>query len=199
MTKRANPKRDPLNLDQYLHNQGAAKTGLNRALLGRNLGRIKEFTQYKSRRAGLMFVEVEPAGTSTSAPSAIIRMPETGFHKPISVASGAGTGNTRTDSAGPMSRHEPFRRLRRYRPELLYKMLGKQSEKRSTRGVCMSRGIPQKPAVHGGSIIDSKGCCRTEVGVKNCDFATGEYLEIYFNPTAIRTRNIDEVEEPAVL
>ena len=65
MTKRANPKRDPLNYDQYLPNQGAAKTGLNRALLGRNLGRIKEFTQYKSRRAGLMFVEVEPAGTST--------------------------------------------------------------------------------------------------------------------------------------
>ena len=65
MTKRANPKRDPLNLDRYLPNQGAAKTGLNGALLGRNLGRIKEFTRYKCRRAGLMFVEVEPAGTST--------------------------------------------------------------------------------------------------------------------------------------
>jgi hypothetical protein len=100
MTKRANPKRDPLNLDGYLPNEGAAKTGLNKALLGRNLGRIKEFTKYKSRRAGLMFVEVEPAGPAPSAPPAIIRMRETGFHKRISVPCDVGTGNTRTDSAG---------------------------------------------------------------------------------------------------
>jgi putative transposase len=65
MTKRAKPKPDPLELDHYLANNGAAKTGLNKALLGRNLGKIKEFTEYKCRRVGLLFVEAEPSCTST--------------------------------------------------------------------------------------------------------------------------------------
>ena len=62
-------------------------------------------------------------------------------------------------------------------------------------GFCASvRGDSKREAVE-----RLKRLLPTEVGVKNSDFGTGEYLEIYFNPTAIRTRNIDEVEEPAVL
>jgi len=62
-------------------------------------------------------------------------------------------------------------------------------------GFCASvRGHSKREAVE-----RLKRLLPTEVGVKNCDFGTGEYLEIYFNPTAIRARNIDEVEEPAVL
>ena len=64
MTQGAKPKVDPLQPQHYLPNGGAAKTGLNRVLLGRNLGTIKEFVQYKCRRAGLLFVQVDPAGTS---------------------------------------------------------------------------------------------------------------------------------------
>jgi putative transposase len=64
MTQGAKPKIDPLQPQHYLPNGGAAKTGLNRALLGRNLGTIKEFVQYKCRRAGLLFVQVDPAETS---------------------------------------------------------------------------------------------------------------------------------------
>jgi putative transposase len=64
MTRVARPKPDPLQPQHYLPNGGAAKSGLNRALLGRNLGRIKAFADYKCRRLGLQFVQVDPAGTS---------------------------------------------------------------------------------------------------------------------------------------
>jgi putative transposase len=68
MTKRAAPKPDPLDTKHHLPNNGAAKTGLNKSLLSRNLGKIKDFTEYKSARVGLLFVEVSPAGTSTECP-----------------------------------------------------------------------------------------------------------------------------------
>jgi hypothetical protein len=48
-----------------------------------------------------------------------------------------------------------------------------------------------------GDAVDRlKRLLPTEVEVTNSDFGTGEYLAIYFNPTAIRAQNIDEVEEP---
>ena len=42
----------------------AQKSGLNRALLGRSLGQISLFTQYKARRRGILYDEVPAYGTS---------------------------------------------------------------------------------------------------------------------------------------
>ena len=52
----------------YLPNGQAAKSGLNRSLLGRALGQIKTFVEYRCRRVGLLFIGVDPAGTSTQCP-----------------------------------------------------------------------------------------------------------------------------------
>jgi hypothetical protein len=65
----AAPKPDPFDPDHHLANNGAAKTGLTKSLLSRNLGKIKAFTKYKCGRVGLLFVEVSPAGTSTECPA----------------------------------------------------------------------------------------------------------------------------------
>jgi putative transposase len=63
MTRRANAKQD---IDgQYLPNGQAAKSGLNKSILGRGLGRLKTLVEYRCRRSGLTFVEVNPAYTST--------------------------------------------------------------------------------------------------------------------------------------
>ena len=63
MTRRANAKQD---IDgQYLPNGQAAKSGLNKSMLGRGLGQLKTLVHYRCRRSGLMFVEVDPAYTST--------------------------------------------------------------------------------------------------------------------------------------
>ena len=51
-----------------LHNGQAAKRGLSRSLLGRALGQIKTFVEYRCRRVGLLFIGVDPAGTSTQCP-----------------------------------------------------------------------------------------------------------------------------------
>ena len=63
ITRRAKAKQD---VDgEYLPNGQAAKTGLNKSMLGRGLGQLKTFVEYRCRRAGLTFVEVDPAYTST--------------------------------------------------------------------------------------------------------------------------------------
>jgi putative transposase len=63
MTRRANAKQD---IDGgYLPNGQAAKSGLNKSMLGRGLGQLKALVEYRCRRAGLTFVEVDPAYTST--------------------------------------------------------------------------------------------------------------------------------------
>jgi putative transposase len=49
----------------YLPNGQAAKSGLTRSLLGRGLGQIKTFVEYRCQRVGLIFIQVDPAGTST--------------------------------------------------------------------------------------------------------------------------------------
>ena len=40
----------------------------NRSLLGRSLGQIETFVEYRCRRVGLFFIPVAPAGTSTECP-----------------------------------------------------------------------------------------------------------------------------------
>jgi putative transposase len=63
ITRRAKAKQD---VDgEYLPNGQAAKTGLNKSMLGRGLGQLKTFVEYRCRRDGLTFVEVDPAYTST--------------------------------------------------------------------------------------------------------------------------------------
>jgi len=52
----------------YLPNGQAAKSGLNRSLLGRGLGQIKTFVEYRCRRVGMIFIQVDPAGTSIECP-----------------------------------------------------------------------------------------------------------------------------------
>jgi putative transposase len=63
MTRTCKPKPDDDGI--YLSNGQAAKSGLNRSLLGRGLGLIKTFVEYRCRRVGLIFIQVYPAGTST--------------------------------------------------------------------------------------------------------------------------------------
>ena len=66
MTRRCKAKQD--NEGSYLPNGQAAKRGLNRSLLGRSLGQIKTFVEYRCRRIGLLFIAVGPAGTSSECP-----------------------------------------------------------------------------------------------------------------------------------
>jgi putative transposase len=66
MTRTCNPKLDDMGV--YLPNGQAAKSGLNKALLGVGLGQIKTFVEYRCPRAGLIFAAVNPAGTSIECP-----------------------------------------------------------------------------------------------------------------------------------
>jgi putative transposase len=66
MTRTCKLKRD--NEGSYLPNGQAAKSGLNRSLLSCGLGQIKAFVEYRCRRVGLIFIQVDPAGTSTQCP-----------------------------------------------------------------------------------------------------------------------------------
>ena len=66
MTRRCKAKQD--NEGSYLPNGQAAKSGLNRSLLGRSLGQIKTFVEYRCRRIGVFFIPVGPAGTSSEWP-----------------------------------------------------------------------------------------------------------------------------------
>ena len=52
----------------YLPNGQAAKSGLSRSLLGRGLRQIKTFVEYRCRRVGMIFIQVNPAGTSIECP-----------------------------------------------------------------------------------------------------------------------------------
>jgi putative transposase len=67
MTRRAKAKLD--GDGSYLPNAQSAKSGLNKSMLGRGLGRIKTFVEYRCQRAGLVFVEVDPCHTSTQCPA----------------------------------------------------------------------------------------------------------------------------------
>ena len=66
MTRRCKARQDDDGI--YLPNSQAPKSGLNRSLLGRSLGQIKTFVEYRCRRVGLLFIGVDPAGTSTQCP-----------------------------------------------------------------------------------------------------------------------------------
>jgi putative transposase len=66
MTRKCKAKQD--NGGNYLPNGQAAKSGLSRSLLGRALGQIETFVEYRCRRVGLIFAQVAPAGTSTECP-----------------------------------------------------------------------------------------------------------------------------------
>lgn len=62
MTKRPRVKYDENG--NVLPNGRTAKAGLHRSLLRSQYGRITEFTKYKCRQNGKLFVEVDPKGTS---------------------------------------------------------------------------------------------------------------------------------------
>ena len=66
MTRACNPKQDDAGV--YMPNGQAAKSGLNKALLGVGLGQIKTFVEYRCPREGLIFAGVDPAGTSIECP-----------------------------------------------------------------------------------------------------------------------------------
>lgn len=56
MTKKAKPKQDEQG--RWVRNGAAAKSGLNKAILGSTWGKTKEFLSYKARRAGKLAIEV---------------------------------------------------------------------------------------------------------------------------------------------
>jgi transposase len=152
MTRRCKAKRD--NEGSYLPNGQAAKSGLSRSLLGRSLGQIKTFVEYRCRRIGLLFIPVGPADTSSECPECHHedkrnRLSQSDFEcvrcHHAEHADVAGGTNVRDRAFG-----EDYRDIA---GNFFKKCSPFKSEKRSTRGACMSRGIPQKPAVHGGSII----------------------------------------------
>jgi putative transposase len=62
MTRTCTVKQD--NKGSYLPNGQRAKRGLTRSLLGRALGQIKRFVEYRCQRVGLSFIPVDCAGTS---------------------------------------------------------------------------------------------------------------------------------------
>jgi putative transposase len=66
MTRTCKVKQD--NEGTYLPNGQTAKSSLNRSLLGRSLGQIKAFVEYRCRRVGLSFISVDCAGTSIECP-----------------------------------------------------------------------------------------------------------------------------------
>ena len=110
ITRRAKPKRDSLQPQQYLPNSGAAKTALNKALLGRNLARIKEFTKYKCRRAGLCLLRRPRPEPVSSAPPVSTKTHEIAYHKPISMCPLRTSGTCRPDRRHPMSSSKLSRR-----------------------------------------------------------------------------------------
>lgn len=63
MSKRAKPKKDD-NGRKYIKNNANAKSGLNRALLNANMGKLGDFTKYKLNLLGKAWVDVHPANTS---------------------------------------------------------------------------------------------------------------------------------------
>ena len=62
MTRAPASKRDKNG--KYIPNGGAAKSGLNKALLGNVLGRVLLLTTYKAQRAGKTVLLVNPARSS---------------------------------------------------------------------------------------------------------------------------------------
>jgi len=54
MTRRAKAKQDP-ETGRWLRNNAKAKSGLKKALLGANLGQIRDLTKYKLRDRGKLF------------------------------------------------------------------------------------------------------------------------------------------------
>lgn len=64
MTKRAKPKPDPDNPGQFLHNNQAAKSGLNKSILDAGWSQFLEILTAKAECAGRTMVAVNPAYTS---------------------------------------------------------------------------------------------------------------------------------------
>lgn len=63
MTKRAKPKKDE-KTGKWIKNGAAAKSGLNRAILGAGLYRLEEFLTYKAYKANKPIFKVNPINTS---------------------------------------------------------------------------------------------------------------------------------------
>jgi putative transposase len=63
MTKRAKPKKDE-NGRKYIRNNANAKSGLNRAILNANMGKLGDFTKYKLNLQGKAYYDTYPAYTS---------------------------------------------------------------------------------------------------------------------------------------
>jgi putative transposase len=156
MTRTCKAKQD--NEGNYMPNGQAAKSGLNRSLLGRALGQIKTFLEYRCRRAGLIFIGVDPAGTS-------IECTECHHKDKRSRLSQAEFECVRCCHAehadvvgGTNVRDRAFKKITEISPGTSLKnaRLSKARKGQPARA-CMSHGIPQKHAVHGGSIIRISG------------------------------------------
>ena len=63
LTRRAKPKQCP-ETGKWLRNNAAAKSGLNRAILGLNLGQLRDFTAYKLIERDKLIVKVRAAYSS---------------------------------------------------------------------------------------------------------------------------------------
>ena len=63
MTKRPKAKQEP-QTGKWSKNGAVAKSGLNKSLLNVNLGQIKNFTEYKLKEKGKLFIKVNPAYSS---------------------------------------------------------------------------------------------------------------------------------------
>ena len=63
MSRGVKPKKDP-KTGKYLPNGKAAKAGLNKAILNVGWGRIETLLDYKSRRAGKVMLNIDPAYSS---------------------------------------------------------------------------------------------------------------------------------------
>lgn len=63
MSARCKPKKDDLT-GQYIKNGQAAKNGLNKAILDASWGELKQKVLVMSEKAGVVFLEINPRGTS---------------------------------------------------------------------------------------------------------------------------------------
>jgi len=74
MTKRCKPKQD--NNGNYLPNNQAAKSGLNKSFADAGLGQFVEILTSKAEKAGLLAVKVDPKGTSQHCCECLNRVPK---------------------------------------------------------------------------------------------------------------------------
>jgi len=74
MTKRCKPKQD--DNGNYLPNNQAAKSGLNKSFTDAGLGQFVEILTSKAEKAGLLVVKVDPKGTSQHCSECLNRVPK---------------------------------------------------------------------------------------------------------------------------